>query len=151
MTAIGLVGDIGATNSRLALVEPDGSFSQIRVFAADEFAGLAEIIETYFSSKARTQIPPRAVLAVASPMTGDEISFTNLPWTFSIEDLRRRFGFAHLSVINDFVANALALPHLGPDATRERMPPVDTTVWKRPLPAERLRTRTWSIGRTGCL
>jgi len=111
----GLVGDIGATNSRLALVEPDGSFSQIRVFACDEFAGLAEMIETYFSSKARTRIPPRAVLAVASPVTGDEISFTNLPWTFSIEDLRRRFGFTHLSIINDFVANALALPHLGAD------------------------------------
>ena len=49
----GLVGDIGATNSRLALVGPDGSFSQIRVFACDEFAGLAEMIEAYFSSKAR--------------------------------------------------------------------------------------------------
>ncbi len=64
----GLVGDIGATNSRLALVEPNGSFSQIRVFACDEFAGLAEMIEAYFSSKARAQIPPRAVLAVASPI-----------------------------------------------------------------------------------
>jgi glucokinase len=111
----GLVGDIGATNGRLALVEPDGSFAQIRVFASDEFAGLGEMIESYFSSKARTQIPPRAVLAVASPMTGDEVSFTNTPWTFSIEDLRRRFGFAHLRVINDFVANALALPRLGAD------------------------------------
>ena len=115
MTEIGLVGDIGATNSRLALVEPDGSFSQIRVFACDEFAGLAEMIEAYFSSNARAHIPPRAVLAVASPVTGDEVSFTNLPWTFSIEELRRRFGFAHLSVINDFVANALALPHLTAD------------------------------------
>lgn len=115
MTEIGLVGDIGATNSRLALVEPDGSFSQIRVFACDEYAGLANMIEAYFSSKARTQIPPRAVLAVASPVFGDEVNFTNLPWTFSIEDLRRRFGFAHLRVINDFVANALALPHLDAD------------------------------------
>jgi glucokinase len=111
----GLVGDVGATNSRLALVEPDGTFSQIHVFACDEYAGLAEMIEAYFSSKARPQIPPRAVLAVASPISGDEVSFTNLPWTFSIEDLRRRFGFAHLRVINDFVANALALPHLSAD------------------------------------
>jgi glucokinase len=108
----GLVGDIGATNSRLALVGPDGSFSQIRVFACDEFAGLAEMIETYFSSKARTHIPPRAVLAVASPVTGDEVTFTNVPWTFSIEGLRRRLGFDKLRVINDFVANALAIPLL---------------------------------------
>ncbi len=115
MSAWGLVGDIGATNSRLALVEPDGSLSQIRVFACDEYAGLAEMIEAYFSSKARAEIPPRAVLAVASPISGDEVSFTNLPWTFSIEALRRRIGFTRLSVINDFVANALALPHLGAD------------------------------------
>jgi glucokinase len=54
------------------------------------------------------------VLAVASPITGDKVSFTNAPWTFSIEDLRRRFGFERLRIINDFAANALAVPHLAP-------------------------------------
>jgi glucokinase len=49
----GLVGDIGATNSRLALVEPDGSFAQIRVFASEEFASLADMNVAYYSSKAR--------------------------------------------------------------------------------------------------
>jgi glucokinase len=111
----GLVGDIGATNSRLALVEPDGSLTQIRVFATDEFAGLAEMIEAYFASKARADKPPQAVLAVASPVIGDEVSFTNVPWTFSIEDLRRHFGFDKLRVINDFAANALAIPLLKAD------------------------------------
>lgn len=108
----GLVGDIGATNSRLALVEPDGSFAQIRVFASDEFSSLADMIEAYFSSKARAETPTRAVLAVASPVSGDVVHFTNLPWAFSIEAMRRRLGFEHLRVVNDFVANALAVPHL---------------------------------------
>jgi glucokinase len=114
-TPRGLIGDIGATNSRLALVEPDGSFAQIRVFPTEEFAGLGDVIEAYFASKARAHRPPRAVLAVASPVTGDEVSFTNAPWTFSIEELRRRFGFERLRVVNDFAANALAVPHLEPD------------------------------------
>ena len=114
MVERGLIGDIGATNSRLALVEADGSLAQIRVLATDEFAGLAEMIEAYFSSKARAERPPRAVLAVASPVTGDEVSFTNVPWTFSIDGLRERLGFERLDVINDFVANALAVPHLAP-------------------------------------
>lgn len=109
---LGLIGDIGATNSRLALVEPGGAIEQIRVFASDEFASLGDMIEAYFASKARARKPPRAVLAVAAPVTGDEVSFTNLPWTFSIEELRRRFGFSHLRVINDFVADALAIRHL---------------------------------------
>lgn len=108
----GLIGDIGATNSRLALVGPDGSFSQIRVFATDEFSGLGDMIEAYFASKARTHRPPKAVLAVASPVTGDEIRFTNVPWTFSADELRQRLGFDRLRFINDFVANALAVPHL---------------------------------------
>lgn len=107
-----LVGDIGATNSRLALVEPDGSFSQIRVYATDSFAGPGEMIEAYFSSKARMQRPPEAVLAMASPIVGDRVAFTNMPWSFSIEELRKRIGFKRLQLINDFVANALAVPHL---------------------------------------
>jgi glucokinase len=112
---IGLIGDIGATNARLALVAPGGAIEQTRVFASDEFAGLGDMLEAYFASPARAQRPPRAILAVAAPVFGDEVSFTNLPWTFSVEDLRRRFGFTHLRVINDFVADALAVPHLAAD------------------------------------
>jgi glucokinase len=51
-------------------------------------------------------------LAVASPITGDQVTFTNHPWTFSIEAVRKRFGLRRLRVINDFAANAVAIPHL---------------------------------------
>lgn len=110
-----LVGDIGATNSRLALVEPDGSLAQVRVLASDEFSDFGDMLEAYFASKARAVRPARAVLAVAAPVTGDEVSFTNLPWTFSTEQVRRRLGFRELRIINDFVGNALAIPYLQPD------------------------------------
>ena len=73
------------------------------------------MIEAYFSSKARTQRPPEAVVAMASPITGDRVEFTNTPWSFSIEELRKRIGFDRLQLINDFVANALAIPHLEPE------------------------------------
>ena len=43
---------------------------------------------------------------------------TNHPWSFSIAALKARFGFERLEVINDFTAQALALPRLGAD---ERM------------------------------
>ncbi len=115
---IGLIGDIGATNSRLALVEPGGGVEQVRVFASDEFASLGEMIEAYFASPARARKPTRAILAVAAPVTGDEVAFTNLPWRFSVGDLRERFGFSSVRVVNDFVANALAVPHL---AENDRM------------------------------
>jgi glucokinase len=55
----------------------------------------------------------QAVLAVASPIMGDQVTLTNHTWTFSIEALRRHAGLRRLHVINEFAANALAIPHLG--------------------------------------
>ncbi|HZD89732.1 MAG TPA: glucokinase, partial [Pseudolabrys sp.] len=107
--------DIGATNTRLALVEPGGAASRIRVFATDESPDLGDMIETYLAAETLDTRPVAAVLAIAAPVTGDEITLTNFPWTFSIHDLRERLGLKQLRVINDFVANAYALPHLGPD------------------------------------
>ena len=55
-----------------------------------------------------------AALAVAAPILGDAVSMINHPWSFSIAALRERLGLQGLSVLNDFVANALAIPHLAP-------------------------------------
>ncbi len=52
------------------------------------------------------------MLAVAAPVAGDTVTLTNHPWTFSADALRKHFGFTQLSVINDFVANALGRPAL---------------------------------------
>jgi glucokinase len=56
--------------------------------------------------------PRRGAIAIASPVTGDEVRMTNHPWAFSISGLKSRLGFQRLEVINDFTAQALALPHL---------------------------------------
>jgi len=108
---LGLVGDIGATNARFALVEPGRRIGRIRVLATSDYDGIAEAIDGYLASEADGK-PEQIVLAVASPVTGDRISFTNNPWTFSIAELRRRLGLRRLEVINDFTAVALAVPHL---------------------------------------
>jgi glucokinase len=54
----------------------------------------------------------QAVLAVATPVTGDHIALTNSPWAFSIEATRAALGLERLQVINDFTAQALAIPLL---------------------------------------
>jgi glucokinase len=118
--ATGLIADIGATNTRLALVEPGGAITRIRAFATDDFASLSDAIEAYLAAEALPARPARAVLAVAAPVSGDTVTLTNHPWTFSAEAMRRHFGFTALRVINDFVANALAVPHLT-DADRARI------------------------------
>ncbi|ARP98306.1 glucokinase [Pseudorhodoplanes sinuspersici] len=109
---LGLVGDVGATNARFALVAPDGSITAPRVYALDDYPSIADAIETYLTEELPARRPMLAVLAVASPITGDQVTLTNHNWTFSIEGLRRRFRLERLRVINDFAANALAIPHL---------------------------------------
>jgi glucokinase len=110
--ATGLIADIGATNTRLAMVEPDGAITRVRVFATEDFASLADAIEAYLAVESPPVRPTLAVLAVAAPVTGDTVTLTNHPWTFSVDAMRKQLGFSALRVINDFVANALAVPHL---------------------------------------
>ncbi len=112
--ATGLIADIGATNTRLALVEPGGAIARTRVVATDDFASLSDAIEDYLAAEAPPVKPTVAVLAVAAPVTGDTVALTNNPWTFSIQAMGEQFGFTALHVINDFVANALAVPQLTP-------------------------------------
>lgn len=109
---LGLVGDVGATNARFAFVTPDGSITTPRAYALDDYPSIVDAIETYLMEELPARRPLLAVLAVASPITGDQITLTNHDWTFSIEELRRHFGLERLRVINDFAANALAIPHL---------------------------------------
>jgi len=110
--ATGLIADIGATNTRLALVEPRGAIVRARVVATDDYASLSDAIDSYLATEAPPVRPTLAVLAVAAPVTGDTVTLTNHPWTFSADALRKHFGFTQLRVLNDFVANAMAVPHL---------------------------------------
>ncbi len=108
-----LVGDIGATNARFALVAPDGEISKTRVLLCDDYPTIADAITAYLADANGTK-PVAAVLAVAASPTGDEVSLTNHPWTFSIAALRQAIGLKRLKVVNDFHANAAAVPYLAP-------------------------------------
>ena len=112
MVSPGLIGDIGATNARFALVEEAGRFTRPRVFLTDEHAGLGDAVSTYLADERPSSRPVRAVLAVASPITGDNVVLTNNPWHFSITALQKELGLERLEVVNDFVACALAVPHM---------------------------------------
>jgi glucokinase len=107
---LGLVGDIGATNARFALVQPTGAMTPPRLSAVEDHASLAEAVEDYLRETGAK--PREAALAIAAPVAGDQVTLTNHPWSFSSERLRTRLKLARLLVVNDFAANALAIPHL---------------------------------------
>jgi glucokinase len=111
----GLVADIGGTNARFALLEPNGGILSPWRCMVDDYASLAEAIEAYLRH-APLPRPRQAALAVAAPVVGDQVSMTNHPWSFSIAALCRTLGFERLRVVNDFAANALAIPYLSDES-----------------------------------
>lgn len=113
MSEPGLIGDIGATNARFALVQSDGIATRARVYASNDHPSLIDAIEAYLIEASPPARPVQAALAVAAPVTGDQVTLTNHPWTFSIEAVRQHLKLRRLLVINDFAANAVAIPYLG--------------------------------------
>lgn len=108
-----LVGDIGGTNIRLAVIAAAGEApAQIRSFTCSSFPGPEAAIHHYLACEG-LQLPPVAAFGIATPLAGDAVRMTNHPWAFSIEALRTALGLRHLVFINDFTALALALPRLG--------------------------------------
>ncbi|WP_293900153.1 glucokinase [Phenylobacterium sp.] len=113
---MGLVGDVGGTNARLAVVDGQGHIRNPRTFPCKDYAGLADVIAEYLEKTVGRAQPPKAVIAVAGPVLDGEIEFTNLGWRVSEGDLLSQFGFEAVELINDFAAQALACPLLeGPD------------------------------------
>ena len=111
-----LLADIGGTNARFALETAAGRFEAIEVLSCQQHASLADAVRAYLALPdvaARHQGIRHAAIAIANPVTGDQVRMTNHHWAFSIEALRQECGFDTLVVVNDFSALARSLPHLG--------------------------------------
>ncbi len=110
---LALVGDIGATNARLAMIRSDGTISAPRVYDSQADSDIAKAILSFLAEERPTGKPDDGVLAIAAVVSGNEVRMINHPWHFLIEDLRIRLGLRELHIINDFAANALAISELG--------------------------------------
>ena len=119
--ARGLVGDVGGTHARFAIATVDGRrvrVSQTRVLEAARYASGAAALRTYLDGVSGER-PALAVIAAAGPIVDGAVTFTNNKrWRFSERELARTGGFAQARLINDFTAQALALPLLRPADTR---------------------------------
>jgi glucokinase len=108
----GLIADIGGTNARFAIVEPGGAITGQMRLACRDYPTVIDAVEAYLSRSEVRSRPRAAAIAVASPITGDDVRMTNHVWSFSIEDTRRQLHLDNLDVVNDFVAIALGVTRL---------------------------------------
>jgi glucokinase len=109
-----LIGDIGGTNARFALIDnPNAPVRRLPNVHTADFVTIDDAIEDAVVGKAGTR-PKAAVLALAGPITGDEVPLTNCDWVVRPKVLIARFGIAEVVLLNDFEAQSLGLPELSP-------------------------------------
>ena len=105
-----LVGDIGGTHARFAIVDrSDSAHWRLRDWRdlPGDFASFTEALRHYLSIIDPYRIPEVIVLAVAGPVVGGSVSLTNRDWHISQGELRA-CGFPVAHLINDFAALAYA-------------------------------------------
>lgn len=112
-----LLADIGGTNARFALLL-DGEVTDSRTLNGAAYGTIGDAARDYLS-RTRSAAPSAAAIAIAAPVTGDEVRMTNHSWRFSIAEFRRELGVQRLIVLNDFTALAMSLPYLPREELRQ--------------------------------
>ncbi|MCW4149598.1 glucokinase [Halomonas sp. 18H] len=115
MTRPALIGDIGGTNARFALVTP-GAFAphDILSLPCADYPGIIEAVRDYLDRVGAhgEHAPREACLALACPVHGERVVMTNNHWDFTRTEVRDALNLELFKVINDFMAQALGVPHV---------------------------------------
>jgi glucokinase len=103
---VALVGDVGGTNARFALVrwvEGRPMLDHHQAFPARKYPTFLDGVKAYLDGCERK--PTSGVIAVAGPVTDGAIDLTNSPWGVSEAELCA-LGLNPVRLVNDFEAQA---------------------------------------------
>lgn len=108
-----LLGDIGGTNARFALMNGReiGAIDHLKVV---DFAGVTDAIATFLQRRAPRCKLDTAVLGVAGLVENNCCTITNSRWVVDGAKLKQAFGLGAVELLNDFEAAAWSLPELHP-------------------------------------
>ncbi|HLT76354.1 MAG TPA: glucokinase [Ferrovibrio sp.] len=104
-----LLGDIGGTNARFAVLDADGLGPVITLPVAGYSSPASAIDEFLLTSGAAIG---SMVLAVAGPVEGSRVVMTNSGWVINAEALSQDFSVNSVRLVNDFAALAWSLDRL---------------------------------------
>jgi len=113
-----VVADIGGTHARFAIAEIEAGHvvslvHQVKMHGA-EHASLQIAWEAYADQIGR-ELPRKASLAVAGPVGGDELYFTNSSWMIRPALVSEKLKLDRFSLVNDFGAVGHAVVHMDSD------------------------------------
>ena len=109
-----LTGDIGGTNTRLAMMEYENGRARITEnlsFPSPSFSSLDDIITEFFARHPGVK-PQAAAFGVAGPVAQGVSRITNLPWVISAEVLAQQLGLQTVQLLNDLEALAWGIDTL---------------------------------------
>jgi glucokinase len=107
-----LLGDIGATNARFALLT-DGVLGPVAWIEVARYPQFTDAVKDFLQAQTHKTVVTHALFAVAGPVEAQRAMMSNCPWTIDGREIGRQFNFETVRIINDFEATALSLPHLG--------------------------------------
>ncbi len=117
-SSMALIADIGGTWVRFALAHHDGApaptlRAEVRLAVA-KYPSLIAAARHYLDGLESTlPHPDHAAFAVAGRVEGDTATMTNHPWCIDANECASALGLSKVLLLNDFTAQALALPYLG--------------------------------------
>ncbi|TDG15541.1 glucokinase [Seongchinamella unica] len=121
-----MVADVGGTNTRIALFDEQlNEFRAVSSFSNRDHQSLSHVIN-HWRQQLDEAWPTAACIAAAAPPSGDQVSMINIGWSFSLKEMAREFEFSQLGWLNDFQANAHALPYLSPSDLQQIHPGQET-------------------------
>jgi glucokinase len=109
-----LAGDIGGTNSRLAVFDDKLAKQHEQTYRNEGRATFTQIVREFLDSSTKVKID-RAAFGVAGPVKDGRATMTNLPWKLDEQELARDLSIAKVALINDLVAHAEGIELLKPD------------------------------------
>ncbi len=113
-----LVCDTGGTNVRFALAGgPGEALGPIVHLITDDYTGLPEAIEA--AAPKLGARPGSMIVCGAGPVVERRLKLTNAPWVMDGPETARRAGLKQGLLLNDFEAQALSLPAIQADWTRQ--------------------------------
>lgn len=106
-----LLADVGGTNVRFAVLSA-GSMGPIGHIRVADHPHFDDALTAYLKGRVDRDTIREAIFAVAGVVEGERCVMTNSPWVIDAPELRKRFGFANVRLLNDFAAVAWSLPRL---------------------------------------
>jgi glucokinase len=100
-----LAGDIGGTNTRLALFQEGKMVGKEKKFSSKSYKSLEEIIQEFLGSRK----VEKACFGIAGAVYQGKCKATNLAWVVDAENIKRVHHIRSVHLLNDLVANTYGI------------------------------------------